>query len=166
MDEVIEQVYDANKDIVEEGEVQVSTTDMEVNIVEPITTLSAPVTTAGVSVSTASVNISTTEPITTHEPKPSETATRPTVPPQQLDPKDKGKGKMVEPEKPLKRKDQIKFDEEIAQKLQALMQAKLEEEERLARQREEDANIAEWDDIQAMMDAYYVTPPKSGRSGM
>ncbi|GJX20892.1 hypothetical protein Tco_0223569 [Tanacetum coccineum] len=47
------------------------------------------------------------------------------------------------------------FDEEIAQRLQAQMQAELEEEERLAKQREEDANIIEWDDIQAMMDADY-----------
>ncbi|GJT84439.1 hypothetical protein Tco_1058781 [Tanacetum coccineum] len=31
----------------------------------------------------------------------------------------------------------------------------LEEEEKLARQREEDANIAEWDNVQAMMDADY-----------
>ncbi|GJY56759.1 putative ribonuclease H-like domain-containing protein [Tanacetum coccineum] len=37
--------------------------------------------------------------------EPSETATRLTVPPPQHDPKDKGKAKMVEPEKPLKRKD-------------------------------------------------------------
>ncbi|GJX03450.1 hypothetical protein Tco_0189366 [Tanacetum coccineum] len=85
----------------------------------------------------------------------SKTTTRPTIPPQQHDPKDKGKGKMVEQEKPLKKKDQIMFDEEIAQRLQAQMQAELEEEERLAREREEDANIAEWDNTQAMMDADY-----------
>ncbi|GJZ66459.1 hypothetical protein Tco_0623155 [Tanacetum coccineum] len=84
--------------------------------------------------------------------EPSETATRPTVPPQQHDPKDKRKGNMVKQEKPLKKKDQIKFDEEIAQRLQAQMQAELEEEERLAREREEDENIAEWDNTQAMMD--------------
>ncbi|GKA52408.1 hypothetical protein Tco_0745723 [Tanacetum coccineum] len=154
MDEAIEQVYDANKDTVEEGEVQVPTAGTEVN------TVSAPVTTAGVSISTAkpittaSVNITTAEPITpltttttifededltiaqtlvkTRSEKskvrgvvmkePSKTATRPTVPPQQYDPKDK---------------------------------AELEEEERLAREREDDANIAEWDDVQAMMDADY-----------
>ncbi|GKE17676.1 hypothetical protein Tco_1425253 [Tanacetum coccineum] len=148
MDEAIEQVYDANKDTVEEGEVQVPTADMEVN------TASVPVTTAGVSVSTAepittvSVNITTakpsTPPITTTTviededltisqtlmkmrsekskvrgvviKEPSETATRPTVPPQQNDPKDKGK---------------------------AQMQAELEEEERMVREREEDAYIAE-----------------------
>ncbi|GJR41787.1 hypothetical protein Tco_1309890 [Tanacetum coccineum] len=69
--------------------------------------------------------------------------------------KDKGKAKMVEPEKPLKKKDQIMFDKEVDQKLQALLDVELEEEERLARQREEDANIAEWDNVQAMMDADY-----------
>ncbi|GJU53982.1 hypothetical protein Tco_1227696 [Tanacetum coccineum] len=173
MDEAIEQIYDANKDTVKEGEVQVPIADMEVN------TASASVITAGVSVSiaepitTASVNIATAEPTTpltttvfknedliiaqtlmkmrSEKSKvrgvvmqePSETATRPTIPPQQHDPKDKGKGKIIEQEKPLNKKDQIKFDEEIAQRLQAQMQAELEEEEKLAKQREEDANIAE-----------------------
>ncbi|GJU34669.1 hypothetical protein Tco_1183023 [Tanacetum coccineum] len=50
---------------------------------------------------------------------------------------------MVEPEKPLKKKDQIMFDKEVAQKLQAQLDAELEEEEKLTRQREEDENIAE-----------------------
>ncbi|GJV14891.1 hypothetical protein Tco_1360214 [Tanacetum coccineum] len=186
MDEAIEQVYDANKYTVEEGEVQVPTANMEVN------TASAPVTTAGVSVSTtgpittASVNITAAEPTTPPTittvfededltiaqtlvrmrsekskvrgvviKEPSETATRLTLPPQQHDPKDKGKGKMVKQENPINKKDQIKFDEEIAQRLQAQMQAELEEEERLARERKEDANIVEWDDVQAMMDVDY-----------
>ncbi|GJX58063.1 hypothetical protein Tco_0289453 [Tanacetum coccineum] len=47
--------------------------------------------------------------------------------------KDKGKRKMVELEKPLKKKDQILVDEEIAQRLQEELQAELEEVERLAR---------------------------------
>ncbi|GJY20262.1 hypothetical protein Tco_0392828 [Tanacetum coccineum] len=67
--------------------------------------------------------------------------------------KDKGKAKMIEPEKPLKKKDQIKFDEEEALRLQA----KFDEEDRLARekaQQVEEANIA-WDDIQAKIDADY-----------
>ncbi|GJY52736.1 hypothetical protein Tco_0443583 [Tanacetum coccineum] len=160
MDEAIEQVYDANKDTVEEGEVQVPIADMEVNIA------TAPVTTTGVSVSTAkpitivSVNITTAEPNTPPPPtttviededltiaqtlmkirsekskvrgvvmkEPSESATRPTVLPQQHDPKDKGK---------------------------AQMQVELKEEEMMAREREEDANIVEWDNAQAMMDADY-----------
>ncbi|GJT79504.1 putative ribonuclease H-like domain-containing protein [Tanacetum coccineum] len=61
--------------------------------------------------------------------------------------KDKGKANMIEPEKPLKKKDQIKFDEEEALRLQA----KFDEEDRLTRekaQQVEEANIA-WDDIQA-----------------
>nr|GFB09701.1 hypothetical protein [Tanacetum cinerariifolium] len=59
---------------------------------------------------------------------------------------------MVKPEKPLKKKDYIEFDKEVAQRIQAQLHAKLEEEERMARKKE-DANIIEWDDVQAMMDA-------------
>ncbi|GJY43309.1 hypothetical protein Tco_0431522 [Tanacetum coccineum] len=62
---------------------------------------------------------------------------------------------MVEPKKPLKKKDQIIFDKEVAQKLQAQLDVELEEEEKLTRKRKEDANIAEWDNVQAMMDANY-----------
>ncbi|GJX48347.1 hypothetical protein Tco_0273537 [Tanacetum coccineum] len=54
---------------------------------------------------------------------------------------DKGKGILVEPEKPLKKKDQLKLDEEIALKLQE----EIDEEERIARAEEEkinEANIA------------------------
>nr|GEW62498.1 hypothetical protein [Tanacetum cinerariifolium] len=57
---------------------------------------------------------------------------------------------MVEPEKPMK-KDQISFDEETAERLQA----KFDEEVRLVRENDE-ANIAlteEWDDIQAKIEA-------------
>ncbi|GJZ30776.1 hypothetical protein Tco_0575823 [Tanacetum coccineum] len=53
----------------------------------------------------------------------------------------KGKGILVEPEKPLKKKDQLKLDEEIALKLQK----ETDEEERIARAKEEkidEANIA------------------------
>ncbi|GJY24718.1 hypothetical protein Tco_0398376 [Tanacetum coccineum] len=69
--------------------------------------------------------------------------------------KDKGKAKMIEPEKPLKKKDQILVDEEIAQRLQEELQAELEEEERLARQKEEEDNLISWDNTQAMMEADY-----------
>nr|GFB41148.1 hypothetical protein [Tanacetum cinerariifolium] len=78
--------------------------------------------------------------------EPSETPT-PTPTPidssqQPLKAKDKCKAKMIEPEKPLKRKDQIMIDEEVARNLEAQMQAELEEEERLVRQKEEETNIA------------------------
>ncbi|GJU90876.1 hypothetical protein Tco_1303299 [Tanacetum coccineum] len=58
---------------------------------------------------------------------------------------------MIEVEEPKSKKAQIMFDEQLALKLQA------EEKEaaRLAKQKEEDENIAEWDDIQALMDADY-----------
>ncbi|GJU52314.1 hypothetical protein Tco_1226028 [Tanacetum coccineum] len=65
--------------------------------------------------------------------------------------KDKGKKKMIKPEKPLKKKDLIRLDEEIASKLQA----EFDKEERLAREKDE-ANVAlteEWDDIQAKIEA-------------
>ncbi|GJY64084.1 hypothetical protein Tco_0465544 [Tanacetum coccineum] len=55
--------------------------------------------------------------------------------------KGKGKAKMIEPEKPLKKKDQILVDEEITQRLREELQAELEEDERLARQKEEEDNL-------------------------
>ncbi|GKB91965.1 hypothetical protein Tco_0964237, partial [Tanacetum coccineum] len=70
--------------------------------------------------------------------------------------KGKGKGKMVEPKVPLKKKDQVSLDEEMARNLEAQLQAELIEEEGLARQKEEEANIAlieSWDNTQAMMEA-------------
>ncbi|GJW45915.1 ribonuclease H-like domain-containing protein [Tanacetum coccineum] len=69
--------------------------------------------------------------------------------------KDKGKGITVEPKVPLKKKDQVALGEEMARNLEAQLQAELIEEERLARQKEEEANIAlpeSWDNTQAMMD--------------
>ncbi|GJZ03351.1 putative reverse transcriptase domain-containing protein [Tanacetum coccineum] len=68
---------------------------------------------------------------------------------------EKGKGILIEPVKPMKKKDQIRLDEETALNLQA----EFNEEERLAREKaekEEEANIAlieTWDDIQAKIDA-------------
>ncbi|GKA12817.1 hypothetical protein Tco_0692363 [Tanacetum coccineum] len=65
---------------------------------------------------------------------------------------------MIEPEKPLKKKDHIKLDEEVALKLKA----QFEEEARLERERAKkeaaEANVAltkEWDDIQAKVKTDY-----------
>ncbi|GJT68693.1 hypothetical protein Tco_1020173 [Tanacetum coccineum] len=63
--------------------------------------------------------------------------------------------KIIEPEKPLKKKDQILVDEEIAQRLQEELKAELEEKERLARQKEEEDNLISWDNTQAMLEADY-----------
>ncbi|GKB27087.1 hypothetical protein Tco_0866488 [Tanacetum coccineum] len=62
---------------------------------------------------------------------------------------------MVEPEKPMKKKELIRLDEEITSKLKA----KFDKEVRLAREKaekEQEANVAlneEWDDIQAKIKA-------------
>ncbi|GJV13398.1 putative ribonuclease H-like domain-containing protein [Tanacetum coccineum] len=82
---------------------------------------------------------------------PGESTTRTTSTPIPSNIKDKGKAKMIEPEKPLKKKYQIRLDEELALKLQA----EQEEQERLAREKAEkvkEANIS-WDNVQAMIEA-------------
>ncbi|GJR17856.1 hypothetical protein Tco_0966383 [Tanacetum coccineum] len=65
--------------------------------------------------------------------------------------KDKGKGKMVEPEKPLKKKDQIALDEELALRLHAEEQAELEKERVAQKEASRASNIKELDSIQAMI---------------
>ncbi|GJR72537.1 hypothetical protein Tco_0084902 [Tanacetum coccineum] len=80
------------------------------------------------------------------------TKSTPTIYSQQS--QDKGKGILVEPVEPIKKKDLIRLDEEVTLKLQA----EFDEEERLAREKakkEREANIAlieTWDDIQAKID--------------
>ncbi|GJU76990.1 ribonuclease H-like domain-containing protein, partial [Tanacetum coccineum] len=75
---------------------------------------------------------------------------------QPLSSKDKGKGIMIELEVPLKIKDQNSLDEQIARDIQAMLDAELLEEQKLARKQEEEANIAlieSWENTQAMMEA-------------
>ncbi|GJR87859.1 hypothetical protein Tco_0211870 [Tanacetum coccineum] len=106
----------------------VSTAKMEVNTAEPITTASAPINTAGVSVSTA---------------EPSTPLTTTTT--------------IIEDEDLTIAQTLMKMKSEKSKAKGVTMQepTELEEEERLAKQREEDANITEWDNVQAMMDADY-----------
>ncbi|GJY53209.1 hypothetical protein Tco_0444873 [Tanacetum coccineum] len=130
--------------------------EKEVSVVDPVTTAGEVVTTANVEVTTASALTTTIDELTLaqtlieiKEAKPkavttaATTSTTTTRPKARGIAKDKGKAKMVEPEKPLKKKDQILIYEEIDQRLQEELQAELKEEERLARQKEEDANIVE-----------------------
>ncbi|GJT83893.1 hypothetical protein Tco_1058235 [Tanacetum coccineum] len=82
---------------------------------------------------------------------PGESTTRTTLTPIPSNIKDKGKAKIVEPGKPLKKKEQIGLDEELAFKLQA----EEEEQARLAREKAkkvEEANIL-WDNVQAIIEA-------------
>ncbi|GJZ47155.1 hypothetical protein Tco_0600987 [Tanacetum coccineum] len=89
------------------------------------------------------------------EPSEFTTTTTTTKPAASKPSQDKGKEKMIESKKPLKKKNQIMYDQEVALNLQARMQAELEEQERLAIEREDDVNIAEWDNVQAMIDVDY-----------
>ncbi|GJX24768.1 hypothetical protein Tco_0231064 [Tanacetum coccineum] len=141
----------------------ITTASINITIAEPVTTAIVPITTTGVSVSTAEPStppLPTTTTTTTHikdedltvaqilmkmesekskakgvtMQNPSESGTRVRGPPPQIDPKDKGKAKM------------------------------LDEEVRLEKEREVEAskaaNIAKWDDVQAMMDADYELAAK------
>ncbi|GJV42299.1 hypothetical protein Tco_1420739 [Tanacetum coccineum] len=70
--------------------------------------------------------------------------------------KDKGKAIMIKPKVPLKKKDQVALDEEMARNLEAQLQAELIEEERIAGEKEEEANIAlieSWKNTQSIMEA-------------
>ncbi|GJW54218.1 hypothetical protein Tco_0098303 [Tanacetum coccineum] len=63
---------------------------------------------------------------------------------------------MIEPEVPLKRKDQVALDEDLARNIQAQLDAEIIEEERIEREKQEEANIAlieSWEITQAMMEA-------------
>ncbi|GJY52118.1 hypothetical protein Tco_0442965 [Tanacetum coccineum] len=131
--------------------------EKEINVVEKEVSTGDKVTTTGEVVTTANLTKNTTtddltlaqtlieirsakskvKGVVIGEKSESTTRTRP----QQLPSKDKGKGIIGEPEKPTNKKDQIRDDEEVAQRLQAQMQAELEEEDRLVRKREEEANI-------------------------
>ncbi|GJS74965.1 retrovirus-related pol polyprotein from transposon TNT 1-94 [Tanacetum coccineum] len=67
--------------------------------------------------------------------------------------KDKGKGKVVEPEVPLKKKDQIVLDEELALRLHAEEQAEFQKERVAQEEASKAAIIEELDRIQAMINA-------------
>ncbi|GJX22956.1 hypothetical protein Tco_0227401 [Tanacetum coccineum] len=144
--------------------------EKEVSVVGPFITAGEVVTTVSttttitpkeVTLAQALMEIKTSKPkakgIVFKEPSESTTTTpTPIVTPQQSSQvKDKGKGKMVEPD-PVKKfsiKEQIRLDEEVARNLEAQLQA--EEEEIIAREKQE-ANVAlveEWYDIQAKIKA-------------
>ncbi|GJX03934.1 hypothetical protein Tco_0189850 [Tanacetum coccineum] len=144
--------------------------------IDEITTTSAPTTTIDEitlaqtlieikaakpkAVTTAATTTTTTRPkargVVVQEPSEFRTTTSSPQASQPSKTKDKGKAIMIEPEVPLKKKDQVALDEEMARNLEAQLQAELIEEERLARKKEEEANIAlieSWENTQAMIEA-------------
>nr|GEW93928.1 hypothetical protein [Tanacetum cinerariifolium] len=124
----------------------------EVSTADPIT-----ITVTSVSTRPKGKGIIMQEPFKTPSLKPIVYSQQP------LQPKDKGKAKMVEPERPLKKKEQIMMDEQISRDLEAQTQGDLEEEKRIAKKTKEEANIAmivEWYNTHAMMDADYELAAK------
>ncbi|GJW47818.1 putative reverse transcriptase domain-containing protein [Tanacetum coccineum] len=97
-------------------------------------------------VTTGATTTTTTRPkargVVVQEPSEFKTTTLSPQASQPSKTKDKGKAIMIKPEVPLKKKDQVALDEEIARNLEAQLQAELIEEERLARKKEEEANIS------------------------
>ncbi|GJZ16862.1 putative ribonuclease H-like domain-containing protein [Tanacetum coccineum] len=109
-------------------------------------------------VSIAGVATTVTKPkvkgIVFKEPVESTKTTISSQQPSQVKVQDKGKGKIVEPEKPMKKKELIRLDEEITSKLQV----EFDEEVRLVKEKaekEKEANIISRDNVQAMIDVDY-----------
>nr|GEU74600.1 hypothetical protein [Tanacetum cinerariifolium] len=156
------------------------TIEKEVSTIDPVTTAGEVVTAARFEDSAAPTTATTTDVddeltlaktlIAIKEAKPKVISTTITTPrakgiifheqvqahkPTVSSSKDKGKAKMIEPEKHLKKKDQITLDEEVARKLEAEMRDEIEEEERIAREKDEAnrAVIEEYDDVQDTINA-------------
>ncbi|GJV61691.1 putative ribonuclease H-like domain-containing protein [Tanacetum coccineum] len=136
-------------EVFQESMVNTATTTslISVSVADLVTTAGEVVTTASVEIPEELTLAQTLIEIKSTKPK-AVTTTATTVIPASSRPKakgiakDKGNAKMVEPEKPLKKKDQIAIDEKVARNLEAQLQAELEEKERLSRQKEKEANIA------------------------
>ncbi|GJS83680.1 putative ribonuclease H-like domain-containing protein [Tanacetum coccineum] len=150
-----EMLFDVQNDLQgEEVVAEKEVDETQVSAANPVTTVGEVVTTANVEVTTASATTTTIDElnlaqtlieIKAAKPKAVTTAattTTTTRPKARGVAKDKGKEIMVKPEKFLKKKDQITLDEKVARNLEAQLQAELEEEEMLARQKEEEATIA------------------------
>ncbi|GJZ11294.1 hypothetical protein Tco_0546053 [Tanacetum coccineum] len=159
-----EMLFDVQDDLQgEEVVAEKEVAEKEVSAADPVTTADSLIEIKSAkpkAVTSAATTTATTRPkargVVVQEPSEFKTTSSPSQASQLPQAKDKGKAKMVEPEKPLKKKDQIAMDEEVARNLEAQLQAELEEEERLSRLKEEEANIAlleSWDNTQAMMDA-------------
>ncbi|GJR61316.1 hypothetical protein Tco_1503478 [Tanacetum coccineum] len=138
-------------DVLEEQEIEFEKVVEEPVVSVATTTKSIPVSVADV-VTTVSANVEVLDELTlaqtlikikTAKPKPVTTAAT-TVTFVRL--RTKGiifhdQEEQVPPEVPLKKKDQVTLDEEMARNLEAQLQAELIKEERLARKEEEEGNI-------------------------
>ncbi|GKE91998.1 hypothetical protein Tco_1573093 [Tanacetum coccineum] len=136
--------------VLEEQEIKFEKVVEEPVVSVAITTKSIPVSTSEV-VTTASANVKVPDELTlaqtlieikTAKPKPVTTAATIVT---SVRPRAKGiifHDQEEQPEVPLKKKDQVALDEEMTRNLEAQLHAELMKEERLARQKEEEAKIA------------------------
>ncbi|GKE24259.1 hypothetical protein Tco_1435771, partial [Tanacetum coccineum] len=121
--------------------IQVSTADIGGVTVAKIDELTLAQTLIEIKAAKPKVVITTATTTTTTSPKargvvvqePSEFRTSSVAQPSMS--KDKGKAIMIEPEVPLKRKEQVVHDEDLAREIQAKLDAELIEEEKLTRQK-------------------------------
>ncbi|GJR91386.1 hypothetical protein Tco_0215397 [Tanacetum coccineum] len=143
-----EMLFDVQDDL-QVDELTLAQTLIEIKAAKP-----KAVTTAATIITTA---IASTRPkakgIVFHDQEEQASAFTPIVSSSQLpQAKEKGKGKIVEPKKPLKKKDQIALDKELALRLHVEEQAELEKE-RVAQEEARRATIIEeLDSIQAMIE--------------
>ncbi|GJZ18652.1 hypothetical protein Tco_0554775 [Tanacetum coccineum] len=77
-----------------------------------------------------------------HDQEEQVSVSKPTISVTQPSVKDKGKGIMQESERPLKRKEQVSLDEQMARDIQAQLDVEIIEEEMLERHKQEESNIA------------------------
>ncbi|GJU56306.1 hypothetical protein Tco_1230020 [Tanacetum coccineum] len=124
----------------------VSTAGVATTVSAAATTI--PITPEEITLAQALEELKTAKPkvkgIVFKEPMEYTTTTVSSQQPSQVKVQEKGKVKLVEPKEPMKKKELVRLDEEIASKLQA----EFDEEVRLARKRaekEEEANIVSWD---------------------
>ncbi|GJW28622.1 hypothetical protein Tco_0045497, partial [Tanacetum coccineum] len=108
--------------------------EKEVSAADPVTTAGEVVTTANVEATTVNAPTTTIDELTlaqtargvvVQEPSEFKTTSSSLQASQLPQAKEKGKGIMVEPEVPLKKKDQVALDEEMARNLEAQLQAEL-----------------------------------------
>ncbi|GJU30851.1 putative ribonuclease H-like domain-containing protein [Tanacetum coccineum] len=154
-----EMLFDVQDDL--QGEEVVAEKEVakkKVSVVDPVTTAGKVVTTASATTTADELTLAQTL-IEIKAAKPKAVTTAATIITTVFlqfttsKAKDSKGGKNVEPEKPLKKKDQIALDEELALRLQAEEQAELGKERVAQEKASRAAIIEELDSIQAMIDA-------------
>nr|GEV06144.1 putative ribonuclease H-like domain-containing protein [Tanacetum cinerariifolium] len=160
VDEAQGRMHDADMFGVDDFEGNEVIAKKEVSTADPVTTAGEVVTAAGVEDSAAPTTT------TTADVNDELTLAKTLIAIKAAKPKDKGKAKMIKPEKPLKKKDQIALDEEVARKqlakqILAQKREQLSTEERskllaeLIESRRKTSKEKSFDDIKKIFDKVY-----------